>query len=98
MASFDATVFDAEAAWEERLEAMLPGPGQVRESPEMGSAKVTVLTKGTVVKVHEMVVLGNGTVRVRVEPTADAGLGGWLSANVADCTRLLCNTIVKCFV
>lgn len=82
MASFDATVFDAEAAWEERLEAMLPGPGQVRESPEMGSAKVTVLTKGTVVKVHEMVVLGNGTVRVRVEPTADAGLGGWLSAKI----------------
>ena len=82
MASFDESCYDEEAAWEERLFATLPGPAQVRALPSMESEKVTVLGKGTVVKVLERFTLENGTCRVRVEPKEDAGLGGWLSAKV----------------
>ena len=81
--------YDAQAAWEERLEAFLPQPAQVRAAAAMDSAKVSVLGKGTRVKVLERAVVGNGTVRVRVSPDQDSGLGGWLSAKVLSEWRTL---------
>ena len=88
MAAFDAQ-YDAQAAWEERLFATVPQPAQVREAADMQSAKVSVLGKGTVVQVLDRCVLDNGTVRVRVAPAEDAGLGGWLSAKVLGDWRAL---------